>query len=103
MLLLENNFVSIFIVCIFVLATPPTGMPLFCFKNKILKVGIEIKMKGVYIKTFYNIGSEKNWILSAMEDNQNKGTMTVCIMTKKNLRHSKTAYQLPCNFPITAK
>ena len=43
---------------------------------------MEIKMKGVYVKTFYNIGSEKNWILSAMEDNQNKGTMTVCLMTE---------------------
>ena len=70
-------------------------MPLFCFKNKILKVGIEIKMKGVYIKTFYNIGSEKNWILSAMEDNQNKGTMTVCIMTKKNPKTVKNCLSTP--------
>ena len=86
MLLLETILISI--LCIFVLATPPIGMPLFCFKNKILKVGIEIKMKGVYVKTFYNIGSEKKWILSAMEDNQKKGIMTVCLLTKKYLRLS---------------
>ena len=37
-----------------------------------MKVGIELKMRDD-VKTFYNIGSEKNWILSAMEDDQNKG------------------------------
>ena len=80
MLLLDYNCVSIFIVCIFVIATPPIGMPLFCFKNKILKVGIE--MKGFYVKAFYNIGSEKNWIFSAID--QSKG-MTFCLMTIKNI------------------
>ena len=48
-------------------------MPLFCFKDRIMKVGIELKMKGNDIKTFYNIGSEKDWIVSAMEDNENRG------------------------------
>ena len=38
-----------------------------------MKVGIELKMRGDDVKTFYNIGSEKNWISSAMDDNQNKG------------------------------
>ena len=39
-----------------------------------MKVGIELKMRDYDdVKTFYNIGSEKNWILSAMEDDQNKG------------------------------
>ena len=54
------------------------GMPLFCFNDITLKVGIELTMGVDDMKTFYNIGSEKNWISSAMEDNQNKGTMTVC-------------------------
>ena len=61
-------------VHIFVQA-PPHGMPLFCYKDKILKVGIELKMKGNDVKTFYNIGSEKNWILSVIEDNEIKGKM----------------------------
>ena len=38
-----------------------------------MKVGIELKMRGDAVKTFYNIGSEKNWISSAMKDIQNKG------------------------------
>ena len=67
------------IFSLYVLATPPIGMPLFCFKNEVLKVGIE--MKGFYVKAFYNIGSEKNWIFSAMD--QSKGIMTFCVMAKK--------------------
>ena len=69
MLLLDNNCVSIFIVCTFVIAMPANGMPLFCFKNEILKFGIEVK--AFFVKAFYNIGSEKNWIFSAMD--QSKG------------------------------
>ena len=38
-----------------------------------VKVGIELKMRGDDVKTFYNIGSEKNWISSAMGDKKNKG------------------------------
>lgn len=47
-------------------------MPLFCFNDATLKVGIEITMGGDDMKTFYNIGSERKWIYSAMEDIQNK-------------------------------
>ena len=72
MLLLGNNCVSIFILCIFVIAMPANGMPLFCFKNEMLTFGME--MKGFFVKAFYNIGSEKNWIFSAID--QSKGTMT---------------------------
>ena len=74
-------FFSNFIVCIFVQA-PRLGMPLFCYKDKILNVGIELKMKGNDVKTFYNIGSEKNWILSVMEDNEIKGKINDCLLTK---------------------
>ena len=63
-------------------------MPLFCFNDITLKVGIELTMGVDDMKTFYNIGSEKNWISSAMEDYQNKGNMTVC--------------QLPVNYQLTA-
>ena len=63
-------------------------MPLFCFNDATLKVGIELPMGGDDMKTFYNIGSEKKWISSAMEDIQNKGKMTVG--------------QLPDNYQITA-
>jgi hypothetical protein len=79
MLLSYINCVSIYILCIFVIATPPNGMALFCFENEILKIGIEIK--SFYVKAFYNIGSEKNWIFSAMD--QSKGTMTFCVMAKR--------------------
>ena len=40
------------------------------------------------MKTFYNIGSEKKWISSAMGDIQEKGKMTVC--------------QLPDNYQLNA-
>ena len=60
---------------------PRLGAPLFCYKDKILKVGIELEMKGNDIKTFYNIGSEKDWIMSAMEDNENQGKMTTYLST----------------------
>ena len=63
-------------------------MPLFCFNDITLKVGIEFTMGGDDMKTFYNIGSEKKWISSAMEDIQNKGKMTVC--------------QLPDNYQLNA-
>ena len=45
-----------------------------------MKVGIELKMRDDDVKTFYNIGSEKEWISSAMEENQLKGKMTVCLL-----------------------
>ena len=79
-LYINVNFVSNFIACIFVPA-PRLGMPLFCYKDKILKVGIELKMKDNDVKTFYNIGSEKDWIMSAMEDDENKSKITVCLLT----------------------
>ena len=60
---------------------PRLGTPLFCYKDRILKVGIELEMKGNDIKTFYNIGSEKDWIMSAMEDNENQGKMTTYLST----------------------
>lgn len=63
-------------------------MPLFCFNDITLKVGIELTMGGDDMKMFYNIGSEKKWISSAMEDIQNKGKMTVS--------------QLPDNYQLTA-
>ena len=88
MLLLDNNYVSVFIACIFVIAMPANGMPLFCFKNEILTIGME--MKGFFVKAFYNIGSEKNWIFSAMD--QSKGTINVCLMNKKI---PKTVKKLP--------
>ena len=64
-------------------------MPLFCFNDITLKVGIELTMGVDNMKTFYNIGPEKKWISLAMEDNQNKGNMTVC--------------QLPDNYQLTAQ
>ena len=67
---------------------PANGMPLFCFKNEILKFGIEVK--AFFVKAFYNIGSEKNWIFSAMD--QSKGTINVCLMNKKI---PKTVKKLP--------
>ena len=74
-----SNFIVLFV------QAPRIGMPLFCYKDKILNVGIELKMKGNDVKTFYNIGSEKNWILSVMEDNEIKGKMNVCLLTKHYL------------------
>ena len=70
---------------------PDNGMPLFCFENEILKFGIEVK--AFYVKAFYNIGSEMNWIFSAID--QNKGTMTFCLTTKKYLRLSKNCLPSP--------
>ena len=40
--------------------------------------GIEFNMRSYHVKRIYNIGNEKSWILSAMEDDENKGKMTVC-------------------------
>ena len=56
-------------------------MPLFCFNDITLKVGIEFTMGGDDMKTFYNIGSERKWISLAMEDIQNKGKMSVSLTT----------------------
>ena len=64
-------------------------MPLFCFNDATLKVGIELTMGGDDMKTFYNIGSERKWISSAMEVLQNKGMMTVS--------------KLPDNYQLTAQ
>ena len=47
-----------------------------------MNVGIEFLMQGDDVKMFYNIGTEKTWILSALEDKQNKSKMTVCLLTK---------------------
>ena len=63
-------------------------MPLFCFNDITLKVGIELTMGGDDMKMFYNIGSENKWISSAMEDIQNKGKVSVC--------------QLPDNYQLNA-
>ena len=43
-----------------------------------MNVGIEFNIRSYDVKIFYNIGSEKSWILSAMEDDEKKGKMTVC-------------------------
>ena len=43
-----------------------------------MNVGIEFNVRSYDVRRFYNIGSEKIWILSAMEDDENKGSMTVC-------------------------
>ena len=43
-----------------------------------MNVDIEFNMRSYDVKRFYNIGNEKSWILSAMEDDENKGKMTVC-------------------------
>ena len=56
-------------------------------------------MRGDDVKTFYNIGSEKDWISSAMEDNQNKGKQTVCQLPDK---YQITALQLTCNCLATS-
>ena len=56
-----------------------------------MNVGIELIIRGDDVKMFYNIGTEKRWILSAMEDNQNKGKMTVCLLTNNYLKVSKSA------------
>ena len=41
-----------------------------------------MNVDGDNVKTFFNIGTEKTWISSVMEDNQNKGKITVCLLTK---------------------
>ena len=56
-----------------------------------LNVGIELIIQGDDVKMFYNIGTEKSWILSALEDKQNKGKMTVCLLTNNYLKVSKSA------------
>ena len=55
-----------------------------------MNVGIEFLMQGDDVKMFYNIGTEKTWILSALEDKQNKSKMTVCLLTKNYLKGPKT-------------
>ena len=41
-----------------------------------MNVGIEFNMRSYDVKRFYNIGSEKSWISSAVEDDDKKGRMT---------------------------
>ena len=40
-----------------------------------MNVGIEFNMRSYDVKRFYNIGSEKSWISSAVEDDEKKGTL----------------------------
>ena len=54
-----------------------------------MNVGIELLIKGDDVKMFYNIGTEKSWILSALEDEQYKSKMTVCLLTKNYLKVPK--------------
>ena len=56
-----------------------------------MNVGIEFNMRSYDVKRFYNIGNEKSWILSAMEDGEKKGKITVCQL------------QLPDNCLATAR
>ena len=56
-----------------------------------MNVGIELLIKGDDVKMFYNIGTEKSWIMSALEDKQNKSKMTVYLLTKNYLKVSKSA------------
>ena len=58
---------------------------------EMMNVGIELLIQGDDVKMFYNIGTEKSWILSALEDKQNKSKMTVCLLTKNYLKVSKSA------------
>ena len=59
-----------------------------------MNVGIEINMRSYDVKRFYNIGSEKSWIVSAVEDDENKGKINVCQLPDNCLT---TALQLPDN------
>ena len=54
-----------------------------------MNVGIEPLKQSDDVKMFYNIGTEKTWILSALEDKQNKSKMTVCLLTKNCLKEPK--------------
>ena len=74
----------------------PNGLPLLCFNDRMiqlgmLNVGIELLIKGDDVKMFYNIGTEKTWILSAMDDERNKSKVTVRLLTKNYLKVSKSA------------
>ena len=46
-----------------------------------MNVGIELLIQDDDVKMFYNIGTEKSWILSALDDKQNESKMTVFLMT----------------------
>ena len=56
-----------------------------------MNVGIGLLIQDDDVKMFYNIGTEKSWILSALEDKQNKSKMTVCVLTKNYPKVSKSA------------
>ena len=47
-----------------------------------MNVGIGLLIQDDDVKIFYNIGTEKTWILSALEDKQNESKMTVFLLTK---------------------
>ena len=49
-----------------------------------MNVGIEFNMRSYDVKRFYNIGSEKSWISSAVEDDEKKGRMIVCQLPADN-------------------
>ena len=62
------------------------GSPLLCFNDRMMNVGIELIIQDDDVKMFYNIGTEKTWIFSALEDEQNKSKTTVCLLTKNYLK-----------------
>ena len=57
-----------------------------------MNVGIELIIRGDDVKMFYNIGTEKRWILSAMED------LDKIADTRENM--SPKANILSQNFPF---
>ena len=70
------------------------GSPLLCFNDRMMQigmmnVGIELLIKSDDVKMFYNIETEKTWILSALEDKQNKSKTPVRLLTKNYLKVSK--------------
>ena len=71
------------------------GSPLFIndrmMQTGMMNVGIELLIKSDDVKMFYNIGTEKTWILSAMDDERNKSKVTVRLLTKNYLKVSKSA------------
>ena len=72
------------------------GSPLLCFNDRMMQigmmnVGIELLIQSDDVKMFYNIGTEKTWIFSALEDKQYKSKRTVCLLSKNYLKVSKSA------------
>ena len=66
-------------------------MPLFCFqstfnfpyyKKEFVPVGIKVKLQN-NVNTFYNIGSEKNWIRSVVNNNIYNGINTMWVKVRK--------------------